>query len=67
MMKYITITGDTFDSIARKLYGDEKNAEELINANTDQITTVRFPANVELTIPEISEKSSINNLPPWRL
>lgn len=67
MATYTTVSGDTFDSIAKRELGNGKHTQQLINANTKYITIVVFPAGVKLTLPEIDEDSSVNdNLPPWR-
>ena len=68
-MIYTTVSGDTFDSIAKKELGDWRYVEQLIEANRGHIATVIFSAGVELVLPEIDgeEISSTNeNLPPWR-
>ena len=67
-MVYITKAGDTFDSIAKNVIGDRKYTKELMGANTHYITTVIFPAGVELQLPLITESDQVveNNLPPWR-
>ncbi len=63
-MKYITQKGDTFDSIALAVYGDEFMAETIIKANFNLRDVIIFKADVTLNIPIISEKSNAV-LPPW--
>lgn len=64
-MEYITVSGDTFDSIAFNFYGDEKQAIHIINANIEYAGVIIFGAGVALNIPEI-EVISPSNLPPWK-
>ena len=64
-MEYITVSGDTFDRIAYKHYGDEKHAINIIEANIDYAGIVIFGAGVRLNIPDI-EISQTSNLPPWK-
>lgn len=68
MSVYTTVLGDTFDSIAKKQYGSEKYTKELMEANTQYLTTVIFSDGVILKIPEINEEvnEQSSNLPPWR-
>lgn len=63
MAKYVTIQGDTWDIVSLRVYGTEMNVDKLIEANTAYRELVFFPANIELTAPEISQTT---NLPPWR-
>lgn len=66
MQTYITKSGDTWDSIAFWLYGDEQLAKVLIEANTTYIKTIIFKGGVSLKVPEIVPEAKINNLPPWK-
>ena len=50
---YITISGDTWDIVAYKVYGNEMYMDMLIKANIEHKDTYIFPAGVELTLPEI--------------
>lgn len=62
-MKYVSVSGDSWDLIAFKVLGSEKYAPDLINANPDFVQTFIFKAGEELNIPEITaakEKSL-----PW--
>ena len=61
---YKTIQGDTFDSIALKMYNDEFKSIEIIKANPDYCHILVFSEGVELIIPEIEEE--IISLPPWK-
>lgn len=63
--KYITVEGDTFDSIALKFLNDEFKASEIINLNPKYVNKIIFESDIELKIPEIEEKEN-NTLPPWK-
>lgn len=62
---YITISGDTWDIVAYKAYGNEMYMDTLIKANMEHKDTYIFPAGVELTLPEIDLEVS-ETLPPWK-
>ena len=70
MTKYKTVLGDTWDIIARKVYGSgkEKYAHYLMNANRDLLDEFIFSAGVEVICPDISDKSSElpDAYPEWR-
>lgn len=65
-MKYKTVSGDTFDKIAFKHYGDEKRALDIIEANIKYADTLIFQSGIDLSIPEIEETFNSSNLPPWK-
>ncbi|SFP11361.1 LysM peptidoglycan-binding domain-containing protein [Salibacterium halotolerans] len=66
-MIYTTISGDTFDQIAKKELGSERYTGELLDANPEHLHTVIFSAGQELTIPELNnEDDSSSSLPPWK-
>ena len=65
-MKYLTTKGDTWDSIAYKVYGEETFIAPLISANQEYIETVVFDDENEIEIPDISKTDSSIYLPPWR-
>jgi prophage tail gpP-like protein/phage tail protein X len=50
--KYFTNTGDTFDSIARKVYGDHRAAPLLIEANAGK--SEPFPVDTRISTPPFS-------------
>ena len=67
MRKYITRQGDMWDMICYREYkvkGSERLMSMLISANEEYAEYVKFPAGIELNIPE-SEIPVIKNLPPW--
>lgn len=53
MATYITITGDTFELIARKSYGTEQEAGRISRANPGAVEP--FAAGIELYIPPIPD------------
>lgn len=64
-MPYITASGDMWDTIAKKVYGDEYCADVLMQANPEQIGTFQFGAGVVLQTPELEAEQS-GSLPPWK-
>lgn len=67
---YLTIQGDTWDSISFKLWGKETLMSQLIKANPNDIDTLIFSASIELIIPDIAAPAltigiGIGELPPW--
>ena len=62
---YTTKQGDTFESVAFLLYGDEKYMKELIEANWDKADVLVFDSGTELIAPDIYEESE-DDLPFWR-
>jgi phage tail protein X len=64
---YKTKLGDTFDSIAFSLLGDEKYTKELMEANPSYLDVVIFAGGVGLTIPDIAgPATTAASAPPWR-
>lgn len=66
MKSYTTKQGDTWDSIAYKLYGDVKYTDVLMRANIKHHQIFIFSAGVELVIPEVDKTASGATLPPWK-
>ena len=65
---YKTQSGDTFDIISFRLFGDEFYMDELIKANFEHRKTLIFSSGVILNVPEIDTKTpqtSNENLPIW--
>lgn len=56
MKKHITTTGDTWDYLSYKYYGDETLMGALIEANPKYVNVDILPAGIELTIPDIENK-----------
>jgi len=63
--KYVTLQGDTYDSIALDFYTDEFKADLIIKANPLSVGTLVFDAGVELYIPIVNTVDQ-SKLPPWR-
>lgn len=64
-LKYITLEGDTFDSIALDFYESEYKANFIMEENPEHIGTIVFEAGVELKIPQLEIEAS-TTLPPWK-
>lgn len=62
-----TKQGDTWDILAKKLYGDERYMDELIKANLHLRKTAIFSAGVVLQVPSIDTASQVDEtkLPSW--
>lgn len=65
MTRYVTALGDTWDIVAYKMYGNERQMSVLIEANPEYRETVIFPADVTLRIPDVAAATS-TVLPPWK-
>ncbi len=61
---YTTVSGDTWDIVAYKAYGNEMYMDTLIKANIEYKDTYIL-AGVVLTLPEI-ELTVSESLPPWK-
>lgn len=62
---YTTIQGDTWDMIAKKVYGAERYLDYLMASNFPLLNYFVFPAGVELNIPAMPEAARAG-LPAWR-
>lgn len=62
---YTTISGDMWDGIAYKVYGDEAYTDKLMKLNPQYRNIVIFPAGIVLDLPEESLTVSVS-LPPWK-
>lgn len=63
-----TRSGDTWDSIAYRIWGkgaDQAHMSDLIDANSRHVEVTVFSANVEIVIPDVEDKTAVT-LPPWR-
>lgn len=65
METYETVQGDTWDMIAKRVYGDEKYAGYLMESNRLLIDYLIFPGGITLSIPELTEEQDAD-LPIWR-
>lgn len=62
---YITVSADTWDRIAKEVYGSENYTSFLMANNQDKIDVFVFPAGEELIIEDKPQKTKV--LPDWRL
>ena len=62
---YTTKSGDTWDIVAYKVWGDEMYMDTLMKANLEYKDIFIFPAGIVLTLPEISLEVSAS-LPLWK-
>ena len=66
MSTYTTIQGDTYDSIAFKIYGNEHYMKDLIESNWQYADTLIFPSGIVLNVPEVKKETAAKNAPFWR-
>ena len=64
-MAYITKSGDTWDMIAKEVYGSEYHADVLMAANAAHIETFIFQAGVELSTPALEDERT-RLMQPWK-
>ena len=69
---YRTVSGDTWDLIAYKLFGHEKYYKELIRNNLKLLDISIFQSNVPIIVPEITIETSTSSInssktPPWKV
>ncbi len=62
---YRTVQGDTFDSVAYRLWGEPRLANLLMLANPSLMDVVIFSGGVELAVPEHTPQPVQTELPPW--
>ncbi len=62
---YTTIQGETWDSIALKVYGSEKYAAFLMENNYPCLDILVFSSGTVLNTPDLPEEMD-GELPPWR-
>lgn len=61
---YKTSSGDTWDSIAKKVYGDESCVSLLMANNQEHLGYFVFPEGIGLRIEDLPEDET--TLPDWR-
>ena len=64
-MFYETQLGDTWDVIAKNIYGDEKYADYVMENNPTLIATSIFSAGTLVWIPDLPP-DEVEELPEWR-
>lgn len=62
---YETQLGDTWDIVAKLIYGSEIYADYLMQSNPKHIATAIFSAGTILYIPALPDEE-IEGLPEWR-
>lgn len=64
---YTTISGDEWDGICFKHYGEngEMLMDKVMQANPSHVKTVIFSAGVVLTMPVFELHQELSDLPPW--
>lgn len=65
-MIYTTVQGDMWDKIAVQTLGSDKYTDSLMRANSQYVDVYVFSSGVELTIPEVDELETADDLPPWK-
>lgn len=64
METYTTVSGDTFDKIARNQLGSEYLLPFLLEENQQYRHVLIFTGGITLTIPEV-ETDDYENVPEW--
>lgn len=62
---YTTVQGDTWDIIAKKVYGSEQYADQLMASNFELLDLFLFSSGTVVKVPELKEEID-SNLPKWR-
>lgn len=64
---YVTVQGDMWDSIAKKVYGTENAMDALMKANPEHLSVAVFGAGVEILLPQFTaQQAERAAAPPWR-
>lgn len=68
MATITTRQGDTWDILAKRIYGDEHDMKALIAANLNHRKTVIFPYGAVINVPETETEAVVISvgLPPWK-
>lgn len=68
MWEYITKSGDTWDIIAKEVYGDEMHLSFLMKNNSDLLNYFMFPSGVAVKVYELLEEEDREeeDFPDWR-
>lgn len=63
-----TVMGDTWDTIALRVYGDTMRTQELMEAreNIRLLDYQVFPGGVVVATPEVEDTYTTSDLPEWR-
>lgn len=65
MKVYKTKSGDTWDMVAKEVYGDELYTSLLMQNNQELLEYFMFPEGVCIELPDIPQEESL--LPEWRI
>lgn len=63
------VSGDTWDKIAKRVYGDERKAQALMEAreNVRLLDIQVFSAGIAVTVPDVPrDNAETDDLPDWR-
>ncbi|MDR2819312.1 MAG: tail protein X [Desulfovibrio sp.] len=64
--EYRSIQGDAWDSIAYRLWEEERFMADIMAANPEHADVLIFPAGVMLRIPDVDLTARpMKDLPPW--
>ncbi len=68
MKTITTVQGDTWDTIAYRVYGNVLRTQDLMEAreNIRLLDFQVFPGGVTVATPEIEENTALDDLPEWR-
>lgn len=68
MKTTVTVMGDTWDTIAYRVYGDVRRAQNLMETrkNLPLLDIEVFPAGTVIATPEIHDTAVDDDLPEWR-
>ena len=68
--RYVCAAGETFDSVALKVYGDEKYAAELLCANPEMSGRLIFTGGEKLYLPVVETaaagEETLPQTAPWK-
>lgn len=62
---YITKSGDTWDMVAKEVYGDELYTSLLMSNNQELIEYFVFPENISIVLPEIPKEEILEADNVW--
>lgn len=65
-LEHTATSGEMWDSVALKYYGDEMKASLLLEHNQGLIDKVTFDGGERIRVPVIEESETLDSLPPWR-
>lgn len=65
-MIYTAVCGDTWDSIAFKVYGDEMALSQIMEMNRSFSDTVTFNGGEIIVLPDEIVESSVVVATPWK-